>query len=105
MAKTVKRTRPYDSPRRREQAAATRRAILEAAQTLFERDGYAATSMPSIAAEAGVALKTVYVAFETKANLLTALWNASSSGRGIAAWSRSPIPGASSASSRRKHGR
>ncbi len=76
MAKTVKRTRPYDSPRRREQAAATRRAILEAAQTLFERDGYAATSMPSIAAEAGVALKTVYVAFETKANLLTALWNA-----------------------------
>lgn len=76
MAKAVKRTRPYDSPRRREQAAATRRAILEAAQQLFERDGYAATSMPSIAAEAGVALKTVYVGFETKANLLNTLWAA-----------------------------
>jgi AcrR family transcriptional regulator len=75
VAKAVKRTRPYDSPRRREQAAATRTAILEAAQHLFERDGYAATSMPSIAVEAGVALKTVYVAFETKAKLLTALWN------------------------------
>lgn len=76
MAGAVKRTRSYDSPRRREQAAATRRAILEAAQRLFERDGYAATSVPAIAAEAGVALKTVYVAFETKANLLNALWEA-----------------------------
>lgn len=76
MAGTVKRTRSYDSPRRREQAAATRRAILEAAQQLFERDGYAATSVPAIAAEAGVALKTVYVAFENKANLLNALWEA-----------------------------
>jgi AcrR family transcriptional regulator len=72
----VKTTRAYDSPRRREQAAATRRAILEAAQRLFEWDGYAATSVPAIAAEARVALKTVYVAFETKANLLNALWEA-----------------------------
>lgn len=47
-----------------------------AAQRLFERDGYAATSVPAIAAEAGVAIKTVYVAFETKANLLNALWEA-----------------------------
>lgn len=76
MAKIVKRERTYDSPRRREQAAATRGAILEAAQRLFEGQGYVATSMPSIAAEAGVALKTVYVAFETKAKLLTALWEA-----------------------------
>ena len=76
MPGAVKRTRSYDSPRRREQAAATRRAILEAAQRLFERDGYAATSVPAIAAEAGVALKTVYVAFENKANLLNALWEA-----------------------------
>jgi AcrR family transcriptional regulator len=74
--KAVKQTRPYDSPHRREQAAATRRAILDAAQLLFERDEYAATSVPAIAAEAGVALKTVYVAFETKANLLSALWEA-----------------------------
>jgi AcrR family transcriptional regulator len=76
MADAVKSTRSYDSPRRREQAAATRQAILEAAQRLFERDGYTATSVPAIAAEARVALKTVYVAFETKANLLNALWEA-----------------------------
>ena len=37
--------------------------------------GYAATTMAAIAAEAGVALKTVYVAFETKSGVLRALWN------------------------------
>lgn len=75
MASPVKPTRRYDSPRRREQAAATRREILAAARLLFERDGYAATTMAAIAREAGVALKTVYVAFETKSGLLRALWN------------------------------
>src|SRR5215211_7849313 len=74
MAEHVK-SRRYESPRRREQAAATRREILEAAQRLFERQGYAATTMAAIAAEAGVALKTVYVAFETKSGLLRALWH------------------------------
>jgi AcrR family transcriptional regulator len=74
MAERVK-PRRYNSPRRREQAAATRREILEAAQRLFERQGYAATTMAAIAAEAGVALKTVYVAFETKSGVLRALWH------------------------------
>src|SRR6476659_7037249 len=75
MAEAVKATRRYDSTRRREQAAATRRAILEAAQRLFERDGYGATTMAAIAAAASVALKTVYLAFETKSGLLRALWH------------------------------
>jgi len=75
MPERVKATRRYDSTRRREQAAATRREILEAAQRLFERDGYGATTMAAIAAEAGVALKTVYLAFETKSGLLRALWH------------------------------
>jgi AcrR family transcriptional regulator len=75
MAERVKSKRRYESPRRREQAAATRREILEAAQRLFERDGYAATTMAAIAEEGRVALKTVYVAFETKSGVLRALWN------------------------------
>src|SRR3954452_69296 len=74
MAEPVK-PRRYDSPRRRAQAEATRREILEAAERLFVRDGYAATTMAAIAREAGVALKTVYVAFETKSGLLRALWH------------------------------
>lgn len=75
MSDPVKTTRRYDSPRRREQAAATRGQILEAAQRLFERQGYSATTMAAVAAEAGVALKTVYIAFETKSGVLRALWH------------------------------
>jgi AcrR family transcriptional regulator len=74
-SRSAKPRRRYDSPRRREQAAATRIEILKAAQRLFERNGYAATTMAAIAAEAGVALKTVYLAFETKSGLLRALWH------------------------------
>jgi AcrR family transcriptional regulator len=67
--------RAYHSPRRQEQARATRRAILEAARRRFERDGYVVTTMDAIAVEAGVASKTVYSAFTTKAGLLRALWD------------------------------
>lgn len=74
MAERVK-PRRHESPRRRAQAAATRRAILDAARALFDRDGYASTTMAAIASEAGVALKTVCVAFETKSGVLRALWH------------------------------
>jgi AcrR family transcriptional regulator len=67
--------RRYNSPRRQEQAAATRRAILEAAERLFVRDGYPSTTMEAIANEAGVSLKTVYLPFSTKSGLLRALWD------------------------------
>ena len=67
--------RTYNSPRRQEQAAATRAQILAVAQRLFERDGYAGTSVAAVAADAGVSLKTVYVVFETKAGLLRAVWH------------------------------
>jgi AcrR family transcriptional regulator len=75
MAERVKPKRRYHSPRREEQAAATRLAILDAAHRLFERQGYGSTTMAAIAGEAGVALKTVYLAFETKSGVLRALWN------------------------------
>jgi AcrR family transcriptional regulator len=75
MAEPVKPRRSYHSPRRQQQAAATRQGILEAAQRLFEQRGYPATTMEQVAAEAGVALKTVYVAFATKSGLLRALWD------------------------------
>jgi AcrR family transcriptional regulator len=75
MTEPVKPTRRYDSPRRRQQAADTRRDILASAERRFEADGYAGTTMAAIAREAGVALKTVYLAFETKSGLLRELWH------------------------------
>jgi AcrR family transcriptional regulator len=74
MPPRVNPKRRYESPRRREQAEATREQILRAAQKLFEQQGYAATTMAAIASESGVALKTVYLAFETKSGVLRAVW-------------------------------
>ncbi len=68
--------RRYDSSGRRERAARTRARFLDNAQRRFEGEGYAATTLAAVAQDAGVALKTVYLAFETKAGLLRALWNA-----------------------------
>jgi AcrR family transcriptional regulator len=67
--------RRYNSQLRQNQALATQRSVLDAAQRLFERDGYVATTMEAIAIEAGVALKTVYSAVTTKGGLLRALWD------------------------------
>ncbi len=64
------RRREYHSPTREQRALATRRRIRLAAERLFLRDGYLPTTMTKIAAEAGVAEKTVYLAFPTKADLL-----------------------------------
>jgi AcrR family transcriptional regulator len=75
MPDPVKRRRAYNSELRSQHAAQTRRKILQAAQELFETEGYAATSIAAIATAAGVSLKTVYLAFETKSGLLRALWH------------------------------
>ncbi|MFZ0092096.1 MAG: helix-turn-helix domain-containing protein [Solirubrobacteraceae bacterium] len=63
--------RAYSSPIREEAARETRRQIRVAAERLFLSDGYAKTSMARIAKEAGVAEKTVYLAFPSKGDLLT----------------------------------
>ena len=63
--------RPYRSPKRAQGALQTRQAIREAATALFLRDGYTRTSMKAIAARAGVSEKTMYLAYDTKANLLS----------------------------------
>lgn len=63
-------TRP---PRRVVQAQETKRLILDAALGLFTRRGYGATSVNEIAAEAGVAVPTVYASVGTKPELLRLL--------------------------------
>lgn len=61
-------------PTRRERAQATRRRILSAAHELFCDRGYTGTRMTDVAAEAGVAVQTVYFTFHTKAELLQACY-------------------------------
>jgi len=59
--------------RRARKALATRRRILEAAETLFTRDGYAATTIAAIADQADVAAQTIYAVFGTKRAVLSEL--------------------------------
>lgn len=80
MPQSVKPRRAYDSPRRREQARATRQAIIGAARALFIEHGYAATSIDSIADRAGVAPETIYAAFGSKRSLLTEVVDVSIAG-------------------------
>lgn len=63
-------SRAARAPRRR--GADTRRRIEEAAARLFTRDGYSAATMQAIAAEAGVHVQTIYLAYGTKPALLAA---------------------------------
>ena len=65
----VKSRRGYESPRRRQQAAQTRRDILAAAGALFRERGYGGTSMPDLAVAAGVSVETIYRTFGSKAAL------------------------------------
>ncbi len=80
MGASVKRRRVYESPRRQEQARATRAAILEAARDLFVERGYVATTMEAIAAKARISPATVYTAFTNKRSLLSALLDVSIAG-------------------------
>jgi AcrR family transcriptional regulator len=65
--------RKYNSARRQEQARQTRRTILAAARKLFVDPGYAATPLTAVAAEAGVAIQTIYAIFGSKSQLLSEL--------------------------------
>lgn len=47
--------------------------IADAARLLFARAGYAATTLAEIAAEAGVAVQTVYAVYGSKAGIMDAL--------------------------------
>ncbi len=73
-------TRRYHSPRRAAQALETRRAILDAARTLFVTKGYAATTVADIAAQADVSVDTLYSSVGRKPALLRELVETSISG-------------------------
>jgi AcrR family transcriptional regulator len=80
MPDPVKATRSYHAPRRSEQAARTRHAILAAARDLFVSRGYAATTIAEIATRARVAVDTIYAAIGRKPALMRALVESAISG-------------------------
>jgi AcrR family transcriptional regulator len=61
--------RSYRSPLREEAARNTRARVRDAAAGLFVEQGFVATTMKQVAAAAGVAERTVYAAFPSKADL------------------------------------
>jgi len=71
MSQRVKRR--YRSPRRAEQANATHREIMEAARRLFSDQGYGTTTMEAVASAADLSVATVYLSFQSKFGLLSAL--------------------------------
>ena len=72
MSEDVKPSRRYESKRRAEQAAQTRRDIVTAAEDLFRERGHR-VAMTAIAAKAGVAVETIYRIFGSKSGLLRAV--------------------------------
>ena len=80
MSSTVEPRRRYDSRGRQEQAGRSRWAMLQAARGLFLDHGYAATTMPAVAAAAGVSVQSVYKAFGNKPALLKAVFDAAIAG-------------------------
>src|SRR5664279_574209 len=72
--------RRYHSPRRIEQAAATRHAVLVAARDLFVSNGYPATTVAEIAELARVSVDTVYATVGRKPALLRELVETALSG-------------------------
>jgi AcrR family transcriptional regulator len=67
--------RSYDASGRREQARARRRAVVVAAEALFERDGFRSTTIAAVAERAGVSAESIYKGFGTKAALAKAVFD------------------------------
>lgn len=70
---TTSRPRPYrkyDNSRRRADAEARQRRIVDAATDLFVEQGFSATSIEQIAAAADVSAPTIYATFGSKSGVL-----------------------------------
>src|SRR3954466_7502592 len=78
----VKTKRTYDSRGRQARARATRDAILQVARQRFLSDGFAATTIAAIAADAGVSVDTIYKGFGGKPGLVRAICERALAGEG-----------------------
>jgi AcrR family transcriptional regulator len=78
----VNARRAYNSNRRRQRSRDTHNALLDAALTRFLDHGYSATTIDSIAADAGVSAATIYKTYGSKAGLVRALCERALGGQG-----------------------
>lgn len=87
---TVNARRQYDSSGRKARAQENRALVLDLAEQAFLRDGFAATTVASVAERAGVSPETIYKSFENKAGLVRAIYERGLTGTGpVAAYQRS----------------
>ena len=75
-----RKPRAYDSTNRREAALRRRRDVMDASRQAFLLNGYAASTVPSIARTAGVAVDTVYALVGPKPQLFRLLVESAISG-------------------------
>lgn len=93
----VKRVRPYDVRQRQERARQQHAETLRAARRLFDQNGYASTTVESIAEQAGVSAATIYKTYGGKTGLVRTLCERALEGAGpIPAEQRSDALSASS---------
>lgn len=78
----VKAKRPYNSAGRQERARQNRERVLRAAEQQFLRDGYAETSITSIAAAADVSVDMIYKTFGGKPGLIRPIFDRALEGEG-----------------------
>jgi AcrR family transcriptional regulator len=71
--RAVKPRRRYDATARRARALQAQRAIVDAAERLFVRDGFQGTTIAAVAARAGVSAETIYKTFGGKTGLVRAI--------------------------------
>src|SRR6478672_3009653 len=78
----VKTRRRYDSSRRQDRARRVHAHVLDVAERLFLRGGYASTTVAAVAAAAGVSVETIYKTFGGKPGLIRAIQQAGLAGIG-----------------------
>ena len=83
-ASPVKTRRRYDSSGRQNRARLVQAHVLDVAEKLFLRSGYASTTVAAVAAAAGVSAETVYKTFGGKPGLIRAIQQAGLAGIGPA---------------------
>src|SRR5436190_4695861 len=78
----VKARRPYNSTRRQAEARRNQERVIDASERRYLTDGYAQTTIASIAEDAGVSVDTIYKSFGGKAGLVRALHQRALQGQG-----------------------